>query len=185
MQRPTLSRRLSLALLLLPLAGCAVPMTSSNTYLVPVANGETMEMSIKNGGLTLAEQDGVHILQVALNPTADKKHIIYTFELSVKNGMVPTHILVEDMTETPVRVAADDAAPKLVANHWKLNTPELDPKDPLFEWLIQLDDSIRVYRFTVTLADGRQIILKQPQMFPVYMKQLIRAMLGIDKPAGK
>jgi hypothetical protein len=185
MQRSPLSRRLGFVLLLLPLAGCAVPMTSSNTYLVPIANGETMEMSIKNGGLALSEADGVHILQVALNPTADKKHIIYTFELSVKSGMVPTHITVEDITENPERIAADDAAPKLVAGHWKLNTGELDPKDPMFEWLIQLDDSIRVYRFTVTLADGKQVVLKQPQMFPVFMKQLIRAMLGIDKPPAK
>ena len=48
-------------------------------------------------------------------------------------------------------------------------------------WLTQLDDSIRVYRFTVTRPDGTQAVLKQPQMFPIFMKQLIRAMLGLDK----
>ena len=185
MQRPTLSRRLGLVLLFLPLAGCAVPMTSSNTYMVPIANGESMEISIKNGGLVLAEADGIHILQVALNPSSDKKQIVYTFEFSAKSGLVPTHILIEDMTEAPVRTVAEDAAPKLKDGHWKVDTPVLDPKDPAFEWLVQLDDTIRVYRFTITLADGRQIVLKQPQMFPVFMKQLIRVMIGIDKAPGK
>jgi hypothetical protein len=185
MQRPNLFRRIGLVVLLLPLAACSVPMTSSNTYLVPIANGETMEISIKNGGLVLAEQDGIHILQVALNPSSNKKDVVYTFEFSAKNGLVPTHVLIEDLTETPIKVVADDPAPKLKDGHWKLDTPVLDPKDPTFEWLVQLDDTIRVYRFTITLADGRQVVLRQPQMFPVFMKQLIRVMTGIDKPAGK
>jgi hypothetical protein len=183
MLRPSLFRSLGVVLLLAPLAGCVVPMTSSNTYMVPLSNGETMEMSIKNGGLTLADQDGIRIVEAgALNPSATKKEIVCTFQLIVKSGHAPKRILIEDMTEDPVRVVVDDPAPKLdAANHWKLTTPVLDAKDPIFAWLTQLDDTIRVYRFTVTLADGSQVVLKQPQMYPVFMKQLIRKMLGMDK----
>jgi hypothetical protein len=181
MQFPPLLRLPGLALLLLPLAGCTVPMTSSNTYLVPMANGEKMEMSIKNGALAMAESDGIRIVQVALNPSADKKQVVYTFELAAKSGVVPKHITVEDLTEDPVRTLADDPSPQLAAGHWKLTTPVLDQKDPTFEWLVQLDDTIRVYRFTVTLADGSAVVLKQPALFPVFEKQMIRKMLGLDK----
>ena len=131
MQRPTPFRRSALALLLLaPLAGCAVPMTSSNTYMVPLANGDKMEMSFKNGGLAMADDDGVRIAQTTLNPSSDKKHVVYTFELVVKNGVGPKEIKIEDITDDPVRVLTDDTAPKLVHSHWKLDTTPLDPDDP-------------------------------------------------------
>jgi len=185
MQRKTPLIRLGLVLLFAAMAGCAVPMTSSNTYMVPLANGENMEMSIKNGGLAMVDKDGIGITQVALDPSADKKHVVYTFGVAAKSGLLVKHILVEDMTDDPIRVVEDDPAPKLVDGKWKKSTEFLDATDPVFIWLVQLDDSIRVYRFTVTLADGKQIVLKQPAMFPVYMKQLIRLMLGIDKPPPK
>jgi hypothetical protein len=181
MQHPIAGRRLVLLLLLAPLAGCVVPMTSSNTYLVPLSNGDSMEMSITKGGLASAEGGGIKILQPALNPTADKKHVVYTFTLLAKGSLTVKHVMVEDLTEDPVRLVADDPAPKLVGGKWQLTTPVLDPADPMFEWLVQLDDSIRVYRFTVTLADGTQVVLKQPAMFPIFEKQLIRKMLGMDK----
>jgi len=185
MQRNPPLIRLGPVLLFAAMAGCAVPMTSSNTYMVPLANGENMEMSIKNGGLAMVEQDGIRISQVALDPSADKKHVVYTFGLIAKSGLAVKHITVEDMTDDPVRIVEDDPAPKLVDGKWKVSTPILDATDPVFIWLIQLDDSIRVYRFTVTLADGKQVVLKQPAMFPVFLKQLMRVMLGIDKPPGK
>jgi hypothetical protein len=117
----------------------------------------------------------------ALNPSTDKKHVVYNFEMAVKSGLVPRRIQIEDQTEDPVHTIVDDAAPHLDGGRWKLTTTVLDPKDAGNEWITQLDDSIRVFRVTVTLADGTTVVLRQPALFPVYEKQLIRVMLGIDK----
>ncbi len=163
------------------LAGCVVPMTSSNTYQVPLANGEKMEMSVVNGGIGKVSGDGIRVVQNELNPMADKKHVAYVFEIAVKEGLVPRHVTIEDMTEDPVRVIVDDPAPKVVAGHWKFTTAALDPKQPGTEWIIQLDDTIRVFRFTVTLADGSQVVLKQPAMYPIVLKSIIRKMADMDK----
>ncbi len=173
--------RLAMIALVASLAGCAVPMTSSNTYEVPLANGEKMQMSVVNGGIGKLSAGGIHIVQNELNPMADKKHVAFVFEIAVKEGLVPKHITIEDMTEDPVRVLVDDPAPRLANGHWKFTTPALDPKQPGTEWIIQLDDTIRVFRFTVTLGDGSQVVLKQPAMYPIVLKSIIRKMADMDK----
>jgi hypothetical protein len=163
------------------LAGCAVPMTSSNTNVVPLANGEKMEMSVTAGGIATVSGEGVHIVQANLMPTADKKHVVYAFEVTVKEGLVAKHVTIEDMTEDPVRLVVDDPDPRLTNGHWKFTTPPLDPKQPGVEWITQLDDTIRVFRFTVTLADGHQVVLRQPWIYPIYLKSIIRKMANMDK----
>jgi hypothetical protein len=181
MQLPPRFFQLAPIALAASLAGCAVPMTSSNSYIVPLANGDKMEMSVVAGGIALQSGGGIHIVQASLAPMADKKHVAYVFEVTVKDGLVLKHVTVEDMTEDPVRVLADDPGPRVTAGHWKFTTPALDPKDPGTVWITQLDDTIRVFRFTLTLADGHQVVLKQPSMYPIVLKSIIRKMGDMDK----
>jgi hypothetical protein len=162
------------------LAGCAVPMTSSNTFLVPLSNGETLTMSYNSKGVIKQSGHGVEVIQADLMPTPDKKHITYEFEFMVKSGLGVKDVLIQDMTDEPIAILAHDSNPQLVKDHWKFITPALDPKSHGLEWLIQLDETIRVFRFTVTLNDGTQVVLDQPAVEPVIIKQLIRKMLGID-----
>jgi len=95
---------------------------------------------------------------------------------------VAKRITIDDQGEDPPRLLVDDYDPKMSSTgQWKLTTPVLDLKDSGLEWITQLDDTIRVYRFTVVLADGSKVVLRQPAMYPVIEKALIRKMLGIDK----
>ncbi len=180
MHIPTPLRAAALLGLVAVLAGCAVPMTSSNTFLVPMTNGETLTMSYNSQGVVKQSAGGVTVVQADLMPSADKKRISYVFEFMVKGSLEVREVMVQDMTDDPIQVLAHDAAPVLAKNHWKFTTPALDPKAHGMEWLIQLDETIRVFRFTVTLGDGTKVVLDQPAVEPVIIKQLIRKMLGIE-----
>lgn len=180
MHFPIPGRAAALLGLVALLAGCAMPMTSSNTYLVPMTNGETLTMSYNSQGVVKQSADGVTVVQADLMPAADKKTIHYAFEFAVKAGLAVREVTVQDMTDDPIQVLAHDTAPVLAKNHWKFSTPPLDPKAHGLEWLIQLDETIRVFRFTVILGDGTKVVLDQPAVEPVVIKQLIRKMLGIE-----
>jgi len=161
------------------LAGCAAPFTNSNTVLIPIAGGKTTEMSFNSRGPVLRSGGGVQLVTAGLFPAADRKHVDYVFEFSLKGGAAPKRVTIEDMTEDPTQVLVDDTAPRLNNGYWKATTPTLDPKDRGTIWLTQVDDSVRVFRFTVVLGDGTSVVLDQAAVYPGPLKAAIAKMAGL------
>ena len=74
----------------------------------------------------------------------------------------------------------EDSAPKLNKGEWRGAVTNLDLKDRRLGWMTSLDDSVRVIRFTVVLADGRTSVLDQAVSYPGLYKAVIRKALGAD-----
>jgi hypothetical protein len=163
------------------LAGCDTPFNTGNTtVLVPIAGGDKVEVSFGSKGIVMAAKDGVQIEAASLGLAPDKKHFYYDFRFSSKPGVEPKHVTVTDLTDDPVSVVADDPDPRLVNGHWAAAKTPRGVKDPTIAWMMTVDDSMRIYRFTIDLADGSQVVLDQPSSFPGYLKSGIRTTLGLD-----
>jgi len=165
------------------LSGCdTVAFAPKTTMLVPIADGEKIEVtySNSNGAVIMEAKAGVQIELATLVPSDDKKHITYVFKLSVKNGVAPKRVTVSDLTDVPERILVDDQAPRLDNGHWNSAKVDRGILDPSLAWLSNVDDSIRIYRFKVTLADGSQAVLDQPSVFPGGLKAVIRKVFGLD-----
>jgi hypothetical protein len=163
------------------LAGCDTPFAVSNTtILVPIAGGQKVEVTYGKNGPEMARKDGVQMEAASMDLSADKKHLVYLFKIAFKNGVVPQRLTIEDLTDDPAQTVVEDGAPSLKDGHWVAVRVDRGPNDPTLAWIKTVDDSMRIYRTTVTLADGSQVVLDQPVSYPAYLKAAIRKAVGLD-----
>jgi hypothetical protein len=74
----------------------------------------------------------------------------------------------------------DDQHP--VLNKEGIWTTTIGPIDAdKIPWLIEIENSIRIFRFTIVTSDGRTLLLYQAASYPAAIKKYFREELGIDK----
>lgn len=177
--RPTSSRFLSAALLLGLLvagAGCA---SKEFSYATTVAGGERLRFTFVAGQPSPVKAEGFEILDAGIRPEAAEKKVICRFQFRDENAnRTLQSVRVEDVTEEEALVLIDDLAPKLDKQRWVAVTKPFDATSPEIKWVFYIADSVRVYRFTITTADGRKVVMHQAAMVPAWVKGAIRAMFG-------
>jgi hypothetical protein len=163
------------------LTGCDTPFAVSNTtILVPVAGGQKVEVTYGKNGVVMKEKDGVQMGAATLDLSTDRKHLVYLFKISFKNGVVPQHVTIVDLTDDPVQTVVEDRAPRLKDGQWVAARVDRDINDPTLAWLKTVDDSMQIYRVTVTLVDGTQVVMDQPVSYPGFIKAAMRKTIGLD-----
>jgi hypothetical protein len=163
----------SLAVLL---AGCA---TSEYTYTTRLADGQRMTFQMVKGRVEPGRSDGFETLIPRFDPDPKAKRLQMGFAFSADGAPPFKHVRVEDMSEEKPILLVDDAAPHLKSGVWIGRSPSFAADAPEVHWVTYLDDSFKVYRFTITLNDGRTIVLHQGFMVAGFMKAMLRQVLGM------
>ena len=162
-------------LLLLGLGGCA---TGDIAMLATIAGGEKIRVPFGRGGPALTNEGGVQINLATYTINTEKK-ILYVFECTESRGRALRRVQVEDVSDTAAVTLVDDGSPKLAASgRWHSETPPLELGDPRLGWLATISNSLRVFRFTLTFADGQRLVLHQGAFFPAGLKAATRQALG-------
>jgi len=155
--------------------GCA---TGQYSMVTTVATGETVRVPLEKGGAVLVEQDGVKIVGVHVTLSPDKK-LVFGFDFDVAPARPLRRVQVADISEAPVAAWVDDAQPALTpAGRWHAETAPADAQDPRLAWLGSVSDSMRIFRFTLTLADGKTVTIDQGQLYGSALKAAMRMALG-------
>jgi hypothetical protein len=158
------------------LAGCA---SKEFSYVTTVAGGEQLKFTFANGGPVHAKAEGFEILDAAIQPEYDAKKVFYGFRFSdAANGKSLQSLKVEDVSEAVPVLLLEETQPKVVNRIWAARSGLFAADDPSLKWVTYVSDSVRVYRFTLTLTDGRKLVLHQPSMVPGWIKMSIRGMFG-------
>jgi hypothetical protein len=106
--------------------------------------------------------------------------IVFAFQLNFEQGAKPASITVDDITDDPILNVYNDNAPVLTkGNNWNAVSHAHSPADEYAKWLMTLDNTVKVYRFTVKMADGTTRILRYPVFVPAQLKKFVRAQLGV------
>jgi hypothetical protein len=152
---------------------------------VDISGGETYNVPVGPGGPLRSENDEFQVGWTGLLPPTGGL-IFNSYFITEKKGRAPLRILVEDVSgDTPV-VVVDDRHPRLekdkggVPRFWKRIIPLGKTSDPANQWLSDDDETVKVYRYTVTAADGTTTSLLQAAIYPPPMKDLFRKVLGMD-----
>ncbi len=179
---PSLSSRCLpclLAAVSLGAAGCL--MQASFTGNVTTADGVKLDVP-----LTVAKQDvhddavSVKNFQFAPWKMEDGKGVAFAFQLKLVHGTKPLSVAVDDVTEAPILSLFTDKAPILSKdNLWSGVSPPHHAVDEYAKWMMTLENSIRVYRFTLKLEDGTTHVLWYPIFVPTNMKAFMRSQLGV------
>lgn len=153
-------------------AGCgSVP---DYKYVTTIAGGQRIEVPITSAGPEHAHAGGLTVTtaQFFVNPRDPRVFLAFAFRN--ESGQALRSVRVEDVADAAPVLVVEDLAPKMAGGEWRGLTPALTSFGPPIEWIRYLDASNRVYRFTVTLADGRTVVLNQLAVFPGWMKAGVR-----------
>ena len=169
---------LLLITLALVLAGCMS--TGEVVAVVPIVGGETLRIPVSGPGLHNEKTDDLQLIAAQLEPKGATQTIELRCEFKLLKPAVIRHVTVEDVAGERAVMFVDDPAPKLDGMTWKGASTPITKDDARTTWLLSIENSIRVYRFTVETADGRKLVLNQPALFPGFVKMQIRHVLGMN-----
>lgn len=163
---------------LLALASCA---TGEYKFRTTISTGEKIEIPLQNGGPAPAKEGPIQVELALFLPATEKdqKGIRYQFALTDRSPTPPRSIRVEDVTDDHTVLLVEDRQPQLKDGRWLQRSAFIPGTDPSLSWLQYVDDAMRVFRFTVETADGRQVVLYQGWSIPGWAKTRIRPSIGM------
>jgi len=160
--------------------GCL--MQASYAVNVTTADGVQIEVPLSLAKLDVRD-DVMSVRKFAFTPWAigNDKGLAFGAQLEFKEGFKPVAITVDDVSDTPILSVYSDNAPILSkANVWSGMSPAHHPTEDLVKWILTLDNTVKVYRFTVKLSDGTTHVLRYPVFAPAQMKVFMRGQLGVS-----
>lgn len=162
----------------LQLTGCA---TGGYTYVKTISTGERLHFPLVRGVPELAKSGDIQIMHAALipGPNREKKEVVYLFAFLDQSPQPPKSVVVEDVSDDTAKLMVEDHDPKLNKQRWAGYSRIFVPDDAGLHWLTYLDDSVRVFQFTITSATGQKTVLHQAWIVPAPMKAAMRNTLGI------
>jgi hypothetical protein len=168
-----------LAAVLLAAPGCLMQPTFS--VKTTTADGVVVEVPLTKT-LPVIEDDAMSVNRVLFTPVkVDKAYAItILFQLQFQKGQKPVLIAIDDVSDDPILNVMTVKDPVLTdKNHWNSASPPHNPADEYAKWMLTLDNTIKVYRFTVKLADGTTHVLRYPVYVPGMMKGYMRSQMGV------
>jgi hypothetical protein len=174
---------LTVALLALLVGGSSCLMQPSVSVRITVADGSSMDVPLTE--VPPPVTDGVVTIRnfqfAPWDMGKDKpKAIVFSFAMAFAAGSAPESIRVDDFTEEPILEIFTDPHGRVGKDglYGGISKP-FAPDDEHVKWIMNLDNNVRVYRFTVKLKDGTTHVLLRPIFVPAPMKDFIRNQLGI------
>ena len=134
-----------------------------------------------SSGKVIGEDDSEVPKAVAMfriDPNA--KTGIFDFAIGFQKNLAPRSVKIEDVTGGQPQLIVDKLDPKLTVQIWRWTSAPLKPDDKALQWLNDIDDSCLVYRITIVLTDGRQIVRHAATFYPSFVKTGLRTDLGME-----
>jgi hypothetical protein len=172
----------ALALASIGLAGCV--MQPEIAMSVTTADGQKLQVPLAGDPGPVSDGDvTVNTIQFApWDMTADNKAktLAFSFVVQFKPGAKPASIVIEDDTEEPILEIYRTNNPEIVKdNLWGGVSKPFAPSDEHVNWILTLDNNIRIYRVTVKLKDGTTHVILKPVFVPSAMKFYMRKHLDL------
>lgn len=172
-----LNRSFLFCTLLAAFSGCA---TTEATIKLPTAGGEMIPIDFSRGSAVHAENKEVAIDNARFEPDLKTKQAAYVFGFHLKQGGTPRSVKIEDVTDDAAVVMVADEHPKIEAGRWTWRGEPFTIDFSNSRWLFEIDNSIRVYRFTIVTSDNRSLVMHEAFNYPPFVKTAIRQQLGLE-----
>lgn len=163
------------------LAACETTSSSpsTDTRTFQIAGGQSVNLPFSHGGALSVENDDVKIEVTGFILDGEKKELVYTFGFTEKKAEALRSVEVADVTGPSVEVLVVDSAPTLSPkDYWKGDAKPHAKGDPSLSWLSSPGNTLKVFRFTITTASGRQLVMHQASVWSGSSKPMIQQLMG-------
>lgn len=152
-----------------------------------IAGGQSITINFSKQGPVPGEDAAVRLFDPNLQINRRNLKVVrYLFRFVEKTGKRPLEVKVEDVSDDQPYTWVLDRHPQVQNGTWAWLTPAFSPKSAKLAWIQEIDDSVRVFRFTIRQNDGTTDVLYAGANFPAYEKQFLRIQFGLEampKPA--
>jgi hypothetical protein len=164
MMRARLSILVSIVLPIVLLNGCA----SSSSH----SSGPTP-------GFAQAENDRVMVAGAALQAVVldGNDYVRWNFAIRPKQPDTLSSIRIEDVTDPTPLLLVNDVAPQLDGGQWEETAGLMSVSAASVHWLFEPNETVRIFRITLTGLDGQSDSLEQSIRYSPDGKAAIRAVL--------
>jgi hypothetical protein len=176
-------RTLAFGALVLVLGQGGCVMQPNISLSVTTADGERLDVPLNTQALPVT--DGtmtVKVFQFSPWQVAPDKPKQITFSVIVEftPGTKLTSISIDDVTEAPIENIYSDPHATIVKNNiWGAVTRPYAPQDEHVNWILTVENSVRIYRVTAKLGDGTTHSVLKPLFVPAAVKDFMRTQLGL------
>lgn len=166
-------------------SGCA---TGDYAFVTRISTGEKIQIPLAHGAPLHAKKGTIEVVYAAMIPglLPEKKEMVYLFAFNETSGRPPRSVRVEDVSDDAPVLLVEDLKPELRdKTNWRGKSASVPSSDPSLIWFTYLDDTMRVFRFTIVNADGETVVLNQGWYVPGWIKPGIRRSIGMDPMPAK
>jgi hypothetical protein len=155
---------ISIVLAIVLLNGCATPSSHG---------------SGPSPGFPQAENDRVIVTEAALQPVVldGNYYVRWTFVIRPKQTDTLSSIRIEDVTDPTPFLLVNDVAPQLDGGQWNETAGLISLSAVSVHWLFEPNETVRVFRITLTRLDGPSDSLEQRIRYSPDGKAALRAVL--------
>ncbi len=149
---------------------------------IVLLNGCSSPSSGRSGpipGFAQAENDRVIVAGATLQAvTLDgNNYVRWNFAIRPKRSDTFSSIRIDDVTDPVPLQLVSDVAPQLDGGEWNETAGLMAVSAPSVHWLFEPNDTVRVFRITLTGLDGRSDSLEQRIRYSQSLKSALRATL--------
>jgi hypothetical protein len=171
------------SLLLLAQPGCV--MQPNISLSVTTADGEKIDVPL-NTNAPLATDGTMTVKVFQLSPwqvAPDKpKQITFSVIVEFVPGTKLESMTINDVTEPPIENIFTDEHASIVKNNiWGIVTKPFAPQDEHVNWILTVENTVRIYRFTAKLGDGTTHTVLKAMFVPATVKDFMRTQLGLKQ----
>lgn len=166
MIRARLSIFLSMVLPVVLLSGCASPSSQVSGPTPDFAQAENDRVIVAGATPQAVTLDGNY-------------YVRWTFSIRPKQTDALSSIRIEDVTDPTPLLLVNDVAPQLDGGQWNETAGLMPVSAASLHWLFEPNDTVRIFRITLTGLDGRIDSLEQRVRYSPEGKSALRAVLNM------
>jgi hypothetical protein len=102
----------------------------------------------------------------------------YEFMFVLKQRIQITRVKIEDVTDKSAVLLIEDKQPKIKDNRWNGSTPASRVTATTFPWMYDNKTTKKLFRVTVAMGQGGEMVLTQPAAFSASTKRAMLEMAG-------
>lgn len=159
--------------------GC---LSSGGSVVYTLYGGERLTVPLSAKGIQPPKDDAIQVIMGDFKPSKELKRIDYIFIFRMLKPIGVKSVRVDDYTDDtkPPVLLVDDKTPAMKSGVWGNKDVFALATDPRMKWAYYEVPTPFIYRFTIELEDGSKHVLTHVSIFPVFMKPMLREVLGLS-----
>ncbi|KAB2647226.1 MAG: hypothetical protein WCO38_01305 [Verrucomicrobiota bacterium] len=157
-------------------AGCTTGTFSVN---VPIAGGKMRQIQLGSKGPVHAEDEYIAIEKAFIQIQGATKVGNFNWAFKVKGPVKPISVKIEDMSDDEPMVMLSQSPIEIAGNTWEAKGIDITQTYEGIKWIYEIENSLRVYRFTITLSNGTTSELYEGVSYPTQIKEYLKTQMGL------